>query len=113
MRYRRLNSTSRVIQKATAKNPDHRYADALAFAAEFREAISPNRVPTNVVELLTQREQEILHLIIEGLSNKEIAQRLTITLSTVKWYVNQIYSKLDVGSRTQAVARARELNLLH
>ena len=52
------------------------------------------RTPTNVVELLTPREQEILRLIIEGLSNKEIAQKLTVTLSTVKWYVKQIYDKL-------------------
>jgi len=103
---------NRVIQKATAKNPDNRYPDALAFAADFREAIGINRRPTNAVELLTQREQEVLHLVIEGLSNKEIAQKLTVTLSTVKWYVNQIYTKLGVRSRVQAMVRARELNLL-
>jgi serine/threonine protein kinase len=103
---------NRVIQKATAKNPDHRYADALAFAVDFREAIGMNRTPTSDVELLTQREQEVLQLIIEGHPNKEIAQRLTVTLSTVKWYVNQIYSKLGVRSRVQAMVRARELNLL-
>ena len=103
---------NQVIQKATAKNPDQRYSDVLAFAADFREAIGANRSTTNVVELLTQREQEILHLIVEGLSNKEIAQRLTVTLSTVKWYVNQIYNKLGVRSRVQAMVRARELHLL-
>lgn len=103
---------NRVIQKATAKNPDHRYPDALAFAADFREAIGMNRTPTSAVELLTQREQEVLQLIIDGHSNKDIAQRLTVTLSTVKWYVNQIYSKLGVRSRVQAMVRARELNLL-
>ncbi|MCB9453078.1 MAG: protein kinase [Anaerolineaceae bacterium] len=103
---------NQVIQKATAKNPEHRYPDALAFAAEFREAVGMNRLSTTVVELLTQREHEILYLIVEGLSNKEIAQRLTVTLSTVKWYVNQIYTKLGVRSRVQAMVRARELNLL-
>ena len=103
---------NRVIQKATAKNPDHRYPDALAFAADFREAIGMNRTPTSTVELLTQREQEVLQLIIDGNANKEIAQRLTVTLSTVKWYVNQIYAKLGVRSRVQAMVRARELNLL-
>jgi WD40 repeat protein/serine/threonine protein kinase len=111
-----LNATvnaavNRVIQKATTKNPEHRYVDALAFAADFREAVGLNRVPT-AVELLTQREQETLQLIIDGLSNKEIAARLTVTLSTVKWHVNQIYSKLGVRSRVQAMVRARELNLL-
>jgi serine/threonine protein kinase/energy-coupling factor transporter ATP-binding protein EcfA2 len=101
-----------VIQKATAKNPADRYPDALAFAADFREACGLNRQSTSVVELLTQREQEILQLIIEGLSNKEIAQKLVITLSTVKWYVGQIYDKLGVRSRVQAIVRARELNLI-
>jgi WD40 repeat protein/serine/threonine protein kinase len=101
-----------VLQKATSKDPQYRYSEVLAFAADFREAAGLNRTPTTVVKLLTQREQDILHLIIEGLSNKEIAQRLTVTLGTVKWYVNQIYAKLGVRSRVQAMVRARELNLL-
>ncbi len=103
---------NRVIQKATAKNPDRRYPDALAFAADFREAIGLTHTPISAVELLTQREQEVLQLIMDGHANKEIAQRLTVTLSTVKWYVNQIYTKLGVRSRVQAMVRARELNLL-
>jgi serine/threonine protein kinase/energy-coupling factor transporter ATP-binding protein EcfA2 len=103
---------NRVIQKATAKNPEQRYPDALAFAADFREAVGMNRTSTTMEELLTQREHEILHLIIEGLSNKEIAQKLTVTVGTVKWYVNQIYSKLGVRSRVQAIVRARELHLI-
>ncbi len=61
---------------------------------------------------LTAREQDVLALLADGLSNREIAEKLVFSLGTVKWYVNQIYSKLDVGSRTQAVVRARELNLL-
>jgi WD40 repeat protein/serine/threonine protein kinase len=103
---------NRVIQQATAKDPEQRYPDALAFAADFREAVGFNRTPTDVIELLTPREHEILQLIIDGLSNKEIAQKLTITLSTVKWYVYQIYDKLGVRSRVQAMVRARDLNLL-
>ncbi len=61
---------------------------------------------------LTKREVEILHLIANGLSNQAIANVLVLALSTVKWYINQIYTKLHVNSRTQALARARELNLL-
>jgi WD40 repeat protein/serine/threonine protein kinase len=108
------DAVNHVIQKATAKNPDYRYPDALALAADFREAAGLNRTPTgqSMIELLTQREHEILRLIIEGLSNKEIAGRLTVTLGTVKWYVNQIYAKLHVRSRVQAIVRARELNLI-
>jgi LuxR family maltose regulon positive regulatory protein len=55
---------------------------------------------------------EVLRLIAAGLSNRAIAARLVLALSTVKSYVNTIYSKLQVESRTQAVARARTLHLL-
>ncbi len=61
---------------------------------------------------LTPREQEVMALLANGLSNREIAGQLVFSLGTVKWYVNQIYGKLGVGSRTQAVARTRELNIL-
>ncbi len=103
---------NRVIQKATAKNPEHRYPDTLAFAADFREAIGFNRTTSGLVEMLTPREHEILNRLIEGLSNKDIAQRLTVTVSTVKWHINQIYNKMGVRSRVQAIVRARELNLI-
>ena len=61
---------------------------------------------------LTEREVDILGRIAEGLSNREIGQALFITVDTVKWYNKQIYSKLGVNSRTQAVARAQELGVL-
>lgn len=65
-----------------------------------------------VLEPLTQREAEFLHLLVEGLSNREIAQALVITPGTVKWYNKQLFSKLGVHSRSQAVDRAREMGLL-
>ena len=58
------------------------------------------------------RELEVLGLIAEGLSNKEIADKLFIAVSTVRWHNRQLYSKLGVHSRTLAVAKARELGLL-
>ncbi|MCA9910114.1 MAG: AAA family ATPase, partial [Anaerolineae bacterium] len=61
---------------------------------------------------LTEREQEILRLIAEGSSNEEIARALILTLGTVKWYNTQIFSKLGVKNRTQAIARAREYGLI-
>lgn len=79
---------------------------------QARAALDDKKAGADPVEVLTLREQEILHLVINGLSNKEIAQRLTFTLGTVKWYVNQIYKKLHVRSRVQAIVRARELNLI-
>lgn len=60
----------------------------------------------------TQRELEILQLLAQGLSNREIALRLTISLDTVKWHNKQIFSKLSVSNRTQAAARAQDLGLL-
>jgi LuxR family maltose regulon positive regulatory protein len=65
-----------------------------------------------LVEPLSERELEVLGLVAEGYSNAEVAQELYITIGTVKRHVNNIYGKLDVHSRTQAVARARELGLL-
>jgi LuxR family maltose regulon positive regulatory protein len=63
-------------------------------------------------EPLSERELEVLRLIVAGCSNREIADRLVIALSTVKWYVNVIYGKLQVESRTKAISRARELNIV-
>ncbi len=63
-------------------------------------------------EPLTIRELEVLGLIVEGLSNKEITNQLFLALSTVKGYNQNIYAKLEVKRRTEAVAKARELGLV-
>ena len=63
-------------------------------------------------ELLTPREAEVLALLDQGLSNKAIAQRLFVSTGTVKTHTHRLYRKLDVPSRTAALARARELGLL-
>jgi ATP/maltotriose-dependent transcriptional regulator MalT len=63
-------------------------------------------------ERLSARELEILPLLADGLSNREIAQRLFLSTGTVKVHLKHIYGKLSANNRTQAVARARELNLL-
>ena len=63
-------------------------------------------------EPLGEREQQILGLISDGLSNREIAQKLSLSLDTIKWYNKQLFSKLGVSSRTQAAATARQYGLL-
>jgi LuxR family maltose regulon positive regulatory protein len=65
-----------------------------------------------LVEPLSERELEVLRLIADGHSNQAIADRLVVAVSTVKRHINNIYGKLAVQSRTQALLRARELNLL-
>lgn len=82
----------------------------LAALGERAPAASP--VAQALVEPLTERELEVLRLIAAGLSNQEIAHELVVALSTVKSHVNHTYGKLGVKSRTQAVARAQELDLV-
>jgi ATP/maltotriose-dependent transcriptional regulator MalT len=65
-----------------------------------------------MIEPLTDRELEVLHLIAEGHSNAEISQRLYLALSTVKGHNLRIFNKLQVQNRTEAVVRAHELGLL-
>ncbi len=103
-----------VLQRATAKDPKHRYVDVIAMSAEFREAakLSETGRAADLLESLTLREQEILGMIVQGHTNRQIAQDLYIEQSTVKWHIRQIYKKLGVRSRKQAVVRARELKLL-
>ncbi len=109
------DTANEIIQKATAKNPEHRYSDTLSLAVAFREGAKLRQnggSVENIVELLTQREQEILQRIVDGLSNKEIAAELFVTVHTVKWHIKQLYKKLRVRSRVQAIVRARELDLI-
>jgi LuxR family maltose regulon positive regulatory protein len=80
--------------------------------AALEQASSGAKPPTGgLPESLSEREVEVLQLIEAGRSNRQIAQELFITPGTVKSHTNNIYRKLDAHSRTQALARARELNL--
>jgi LuxR family maltose regulon positive regulatory protein len=72
-------------------------------------AAPPAHLPLGV---FSARELEILQLIAQGHSNQNIGERLFLSLSTVKWHNQNIFAKLDVQRRTEAVARARQLNLL-
>ena len=63
-------------------------------------------------EALSEREIEVLLLVADGASNREIAEQLFISIGTVKKHINNMFLKLDAHSRTQATAIARDLNLL-
>ena len=71
---------------------------------------SPSASP--LIDPLTDRELDVLRLIAGGSTNQQIADALVISPGTAKWYTSQIYSKLGVKSRTQAVVHARELGLI-
>jgi ATP/maltotriose-dependent transcriptional regulator MalT len=90
----------------------HPYLDSLldACRAAFGESARPQ--PGDLLDPLTPRELEIMRLIGKGYSNPEIASELVVTINTIKKHTSNIYGKLGVRSRTQAIARAHELNLL-
>jgi len=95
-----------LLRRALSQNVAPNYVGRLLAAFEEPAALSP------LVEPLTRRELEVLRLIADGLKNQEIADRLVISVATVKRHVTNIYGKLGVGRRVQAVARAQELGLL-
>jgi len=108
---------ARLLYKALSREmaPDYVRRLLTAFPGTEPEQPGPSKSqapePT-LVEPLSEREREVLQLIAEGLTNPEIASRLFLTLNTVKTHARNIYGKLDVHSRTQAVARAQSLGLL-
>jgi ATP/maltotriose-dependent transcriptional regulator MalT len=98
--------------------PDLKTAVALA-QTELNNPIPPHPAnppaalpATTLIDPLTERELEVLHLLAQGLTNRQIADRLTVVIGTVKAHNNSIYSKLGVSNRVQALTRARELGLI-
>jgi len=86
---------------------------ALDYVSKLLAAFGKVAFPSApLVEPLSERELEVLRLLAAGLSNREIAAELFLAIGTVKKYTSNIYGKLNVHKRTQAVARARELGLL-
>lgn len=85
-------------------------------AEEPEDGVKTDRRPAQSAKIhyepLSERELEVLHLIAQGLSNHQISERLFLALSTVKGHNRIIFDKLQVGRRTEAVARARQLGLL-
>ncbi|MEM5795877.1 MAG: DNA-binding response regulator [Bacillota bacterium] len=76
------------------------------------DALSANKVAAFVQLLLTTKEKEILALLAKGYSNEEIARELVITIGTVKSHLNHIFCKMDVHSRSKAVAKSIELGII-
>jgi LuxR family maltose regulon positive regulatory protein len=86
------------------------------FADELLETRTPVETTTvaanqSLIDPLTNRELEVLQLIADGLTNRQIGDKLVISTGTVKYYTSHIYRKLQVSNRTQAVASAREIGI--
>jgi len=89
-----------------------RLLDAYPASGQEREPYSSQPEDEDWVEPLSEREIEILTLIAEGLTNQEIAAKVYLSPNTVKVHTRNIYRKLGVNSRTQALAKARTLGVL-
>ena len=109
-------SMRQLLREVSAREIMPDYANKLltAFEAEKRKGEDkPDLLPGQpLIEPLSQRELKILQLIAQGLSNREIGERLFLALDTIKGHNRKIFDKLQVQSRTEAIARARELGLL-
>jgi len=107
---------ARLLSEAAAHGVKPDYVGKLlaVFEAEKQKSEDKSYLPLaqSLIEPLSQRELEVLLLIAQGLSNREISERLFLALDTVKGHNRRIYGKLQVQSRTEAIARARELGLL-
>ena len=112
----------RLLEMAASRGIAPKYVNKLrdAFSLEHaRQRLEPRdasiesaSASSALIESFTERELEVLRLVEAGLSNQEIADKLFLAVGTVKKHVYNIYGKLNVEKRTQAVARARELGLL-
>jgi LuxR family maltose regulon positive regulatory protein len=109
-------SMLQLLRETSARKimPDYTGKLLSAFEAEKRKSKDKPDLPLTqpLIDQLSQRELEILQLLANGLSNREIGERLFLALDTVKEHNRKIFDKLQVQSRTEAVARARELGLL-
>jgi LuxR family maltose regulon positive regulatory protein len=108
---------ARLLYKALSRGvaPDYVRRLLAAFLVEERGQTDPpkSQAPeSELIEPLSERELEVLQLIAEGLTNPEIASKLYLSLNTVKVHSRNIYGKLGVHNRTQAVVKARALGVL-
>ena len=104
-----------LLRQAQARSRVSGYVATLlrSFGEQHSLDLSPSSArPGPLAEPLTGREREVLRLLLAGASNREIARRLVLSVNTVKRHVYNLCGKLGVQSRTQAIVRARTLNLL-
>ena len=89
-------------------------SEAQQFYTQLMKKIHPKDQAerSDIIEALTAKEIEIVSLLSEGLPNKLIAEKLLVSLGTLKWHLHNIYSKLQVKNRTQALLEAKRLGYI-
>jgi len=105
----------KILEEMKKADAEKKFSFSKAFVKKLLstfKAAKPSKKALDLVEPLSERELEVLHLLAAGLSNQEIAQKLFISLNTVRTHTKNINTKLNVHSRTQAAARAKELGIL-
>lgn len=100
----KLGYVKRILEAFSTARQEHRDGPA--------PVSSTGTGPMALIDPLTDREMDVLHLMTEGLKYKEIAEKLFISQNTVRFHVKAIYGKLSVNNRTQAIERARQLRIL-
>jgi LuxR family maltose regulon positive regulatory protein len=109
----RTRNRRAAIPRTDRDHLDHLNRVIRAFRVPSQRAGAAARTPTLLIESLTPRELEILGSLAAGRRNREIADELVVTLDTVKRHVSHILDKLGAANRTEAVARARDLGIIH
>ena len=100
-----------LLRRAGSRGIVPKYAAILLSKFEGEPgAVSVAKQP--LIEPLSERELKVVSLLASGLSNQDIAEKLFVSVGTVKAHTSNIYRKLDVNSRTQAIARGKDLGLL-
>ena len=110
-----------MVKKLVLSGEDHKLADAIRAAMQGQSTIEAtaaqvllqaSQKPAQVGDNLTERERQVLALIAEGKTNKEIAKQLSLSHGTVRVYVSHVLAKLGVGNRTEAARLALESGLV-
>jgi LuxR family maltose regulon positive regulatory protein len=108
-----VQSTRRRAQNDPINGYIGRLLAAFPKGPEATHSRSAHAVPaSSLAEPLTERETEVLQLLAAGMTSTDIAQHFVVSINTVKTQLRSIYSKLDVHSRAEAIAKARALHLL-
>jgi LuxR family maltose regulon positive regulatory protein len=101
---------ARLLRRMLARSSRPNYVHHLLEALGEPVKIEP-RIASKLIDRLSPRELEVLRLIVDGATNKTIADELVLTVNTVKRHISNIFGKLEVSNRAQAIARARQLDL--